>query len=107
MFGGKVSLPNAIGQMWKLDKITDLNEEGFTSWTHVASMTNARTNFAFGLLYGKIYVAAGNSASSVYVLSIEEYDPTTDTWTTLTNDPLPFTGWQDMSSNIAVSSSNI
>ena len=55
-------------------------------WTAKASMPTARHALAAGVVNGKIY-AIGGFGGTMYLSTVEEYDPATDTWTTKT--PMP------------------
>ncbi len=70
----------------------DAYEPATDAWTRKADMPTARRSFAVGVLNGKIYVAAGMSWTDpnavTYITATEEYDPTTDTWTSRAPCPL-------------------
>lgn len=57
--------------------------------TGYTSMSTARADFAAGLVYGKIIVAGGASGpgADAGLASVEEYDPTTNTWRSLSDLP--------------------
>jgi N-acetylneuraminic acid mutarotase len=63
-------------------------------WTTKANMLTERIGLSANVVNGKIYIIGGarNSNSST-ISAVEEYDPTTDTWTTKShNMPTP-RGW--------------
>jgi N-acetylneuraminic acid mutarotase len=68
------------------------------AWTTKASMNQARAGLGVVAVNGKIYAIGGSTASGTYppdmfyggfVGTNEEYDPTTDTWTTKVLMPTP------------------
>jgi hypothetical protein len=68
------------------------------TWTNKASMNQARAGLGVVAVNGKIYAIGGSTASGTYppdmfnggfVGTNEEYDPTTDTWTTKAFMPTP------------------
>jgi len=68
------------------------------TWTNKASMNQARAGLGVVAVNGKIYAIGGSTASGTYppdmfyggfVGTNEEYDPTTDTWTTKVFMPTP------------------
>jgi N-acetylneuraminic acid mutarotase len=68
------------------------------TWTNKASMNQARAGLGVVVVNGKIYAIGGSTASGTYppdmfnggfVGTNEEYDPTTDTWTTKAFMPTP------------------
>jgi hypothetical protein len=62
------------------------------SWTEKAPMHIARGNLGVASVNGKIYAIGGlsqNDASGQLLGTNEEYDPTTNTWTTKTPMPTP------------------
>jgi len=59
---------------------------GSSSWSSKTTMSSVRSDADVVAVNGKIYAIGGNNGSS-YVSSVEEYDPTTDTWTTRASMP--------------------
>lgn len=65
------------------------NTSDYLTWTTKTSMPTARYAFgAVGVSNGKIYAIGGNtqqtgSAAQDIVGTVEEYDPSTDTWTVI------------------------
>jgi len=51
------------------------------TWSTKASMPRAKTGFCAEAINGKIYTFGGYTDNAGYSLSIEEYDPSSDTWT--------------------------
>jgi len=61
-----------------------------TDWVVKAPMSIARTRLAAAVVNGKVYVIGGRSftnGSNVIENSVEEYDPTTNTWTRKADKP--------------------
>jgi N-acetylneuraminic acid mutarotase len=68
------------------------------SWAAKAPMSQARAGLGVAVVNGKIYAIGGTTASGQYPPDVsrgsfvgtnEEYDPTTDTWTTKASMPTP------------------
>jgi len=60
------------------------------TWTRKADMPTARAGIAAAVAEGKIYVIGGEIRQNndiVYLSTVEEYDPTADTWTTVSDMP--------------------
>ena len=63
------------------------------TWTQKTNMPTARDDFSTGVVNGKIYAIGGTVVGEiwegvpVFLSSVEEYDPVTDTWTQKANMP--------------------
>ncbi|MFC1595645.1 Kelch repeat-containing protein [Gemmatimonadota bacterium] len=66
--------------------IESIGGMGTDSWMTKASMPTARYGAVAAAIGGKLYVAGGNDGS-IYVSTLEVYDPATDSWTTATSMP--------------------
>jgi N-acetylneuraminic acid mutarotase len=67
----------STGAVEEYDPATD-------AWTSVAGLPTPRNRLAAGTVNGKIYVVGGTSGPSqspIIHVTLEEYDPVTDTWT--------------------------
>jgi hypothetical protein len=51
-------------------------------WREAASMTTARANTSLCTLHGAVYTIGGTGAASLYLASVERYDPSLDSWNT-------------------------
>ncbi|MBI1925875.1 hypothetical protein HYR99_16695 [Candidatus Poribacteria bacterium] len=70
--------------------LTSLAEEG--KWTKKADMPTARSYFSTSMVNGKIYAIGGTNLPPATIpapiaLTVEEYDPATDTWTKKSDMP--------------------
>jgi uncharacterized protein (TIGR02145 family) len=62
-------------------------------WTTKANMPTPRGSLACAVVNNKLYTIGGHAnpgGSSTYYSTVEEYNPSTNTWTTKANLPLPF-----------------
>src|SRR5262249_40253829 len=62
------------------------------TWTARAAVPTERTDPAYGVMGGKIYVAGGVSADRTLLGTREAYDPATDSWTSLKRMPSALEG---------------
>ncbi len=72
----KASYPNAVATVEAYDPATD-------TWTTKTSMPTARQSLAACVVGGKIYAIGGDNNPNVMgdvFRTVEEYDPSTDTW---------------------------
>jgi N-acetylneuraminic acid mutarotase len=63
--------------------IVEVYDPSANTWNAVAPMPTARTGLAAATLNGKIYAIGGSGrvgGSSVFLSTVEVYDPSTDTW---------------------------
>jgi len=71
-------------------RMTSISFPQGKAWTTKANMLTARSGPSTSVVNGKIYVIGGvKDANSSTILTVEEYDPTTDTWTTKTDMQAP------------------
>jgi N-acetylneuraminic acid mutarotase len=74
--------------------IVEVYDPTTDSWSRKTDMPTERASLSTGVVNGKIYAIGGdywdnvNSIGANYA-TVEEYDPTTDTWTTKTPLPTP------------------
>lgn len=79
--GSSGNLNNAVlDKVFRYDPIAD-------SWSEVAPMPTSRLFGGAGVIDGKIYVAGGSNYGGL-ISTVDVYDPTSNTWTTLSS-PLP------------------
>ena len=84
--GGAGPVYQALGTVEVYDPTTD-------TWTTKSEMPTARQGLSTSVVNGKIYAIGGGAATSVSYESVnvfstvEEYDPSTDTWTTKSEMP--------------------
>ncbi|MFS1514772.1 kelch repeat-containing protein [Chengkuizengella sp. SCS-71B] len=79
--GSSGNASNTLNTVEKYNPITNI-------WAEVASMNNYRGEFEAKVIDGKIYVFGGSDqrfSPTQYLDSVEVYDPTSDTWTELSN----------------------
>ena len=57
------------------------------AWTQKADMLTPRAGVSTGVVDGKIYAIGGAESSSVFLSTLEVYNPVTDTWTGKTEMP--------------------
>lgn len=81
--GGEDTLNNATATLYRYDPVAD-------SWTTLTSMSQIRSGAFIGGANSKLWVAGGSATGlgGVGITSTEEYDLSTDTWTTRTSMPL-------------------
>jgi len=91
VIGGAGPVYQALGTVEVYDPAAD-------TWTEKSEMPTARQGLSTSVVNGKIYaIGGGVSSSSAYssvetFSTVEEYDPSTDTWTT--KSPMPTArGW--------------
>jgi N-acetylneuraminic acid mutarotase len=86
--GGYTPIPS-----WSTTNIMEEYDPATDTWTQKASMNIARGVFAAVVNNGRIYVCGGvtnpSGEEEFWQQSVEEYDPTTDTWTIVGYLPIP------------------
>ena len=86
--GGAGPVHEALGTVEVYDPATD-------TWTDKSEMPTARQALSTSVVNGKIYAIGGGAASSVSYATVEtfstveEYDPSLDTWTKKSDMPTP------------------
>ena len=86
---GGLSSDGTVSIVEEYDPTTD-------SWSRKTDMPTARSGLSTGVVNGKIYAIGGDYWDNVnsfgtYYTKVEEYDPSTDTWTVKTPLPTPTT----------------
>ena len=82
VFGGS-SFHSVYQDVWIYDTQTD-------SWSSKNNMPEPRYCYRAVASDGKVYIASGISGGPIFLTSVWEYDPLSDTYTRITDGDLPF-----------------
>jgi N-acetylneuraminic acid mutarotase len=90
---GKIYVIGGAGPVYEALGSVEVYDPASDTWTAKSEMPTAREGLSTSVVNGKIYAIGGiESSSATYMQvetfsTVEEYDPTTDTWTT--KSPMP------------------